>query len=379
MRIALLTTDGREFFRTYEKTAPTFGTAPQALLDGFARMPGIEVHVVSCSQQPLRSVEKLAENIWFHSLHVPKLGWMRTGYSGCIRAVRRKLRELQPDIVHGQGTERDCAISAAFSGFPNVLTIHGNMRLIAQLNGARPFSFAWLNARLETFTLPRTDGVVCITRYTQDAVAGLARRTWLLPNAVDPSFFGVAHAPAAPPMLLCVGVVCLRKNQNRFIRALDALAAARPFRLVFIGGVPEGGYSREFHALVEARAWCEYAGMAGRAELRGWFGQAAMVVLPSLEDNCPMAVLEGMAAGVPVMAAKVGGVPDLVEDRVTGLFCDPLDDASMAGAVAALLDDPALAATVAANGRRQAEDRFHPEAVARRHLEIYREVVENSR
>ena len=95
------------------------------------------------------SPPKLAPNIFFHSLHVPKIGWMRTGYQGCIRAVRKKLKAIQPEIVHGQGTETDCAINAVFSGFPNVLTIHGNMRLIAKVNRVRPFSFPWLAARLE--------------------------------------------------------------------------------------------------------------------------------------------------------------------------------------------------------------------------------------
>ena len=85
------------------------------MLQGFAALPEVRVHVVSCTQQPMRSPEKLAGNIWFHSLHVPKLGWLRTGYQGCIRAVRRKLRAIQPDLVHGQGTERDCALSAIFS------------------------------------------------------------------------------------------------------------------------------------------------------------------------------------------------------------------------------------------------------------------------
>jgi hypothetical protein len=51
---------------------------------------------------------------------------------GCIRATRRRLRTLQPDLVHGQGTERDCALSAIFSGFPNVVTIHGNMAELAR-------------------------------------------------------------------------------------------------------------------------------------------------------------------------------------------------------------------------------------------------------
>jgi len=154
MRIALLTSDGREVLKDYGTPAPHFGTAVEALMQGFAPMPEVEVHVVSCVRAKVPAPPKLAPNMFFHSLCVPKIGWMRTGYQGCIRAVRRKLRELQPDLVHGQGTERDCAISAVFSGFPNVVTIHGNMNAIAALHRSPFGSFYWLAARLEDFAYP---------------------------------------------------------------------------------------------------------------------------------------------------------------------------------------------------------------------------------
>src|SRR5208337_5466639 len=125
--------------------------APEALIEGFALTPGLEVHVVSCTRQPMKSPEKLAENIWFHSLHAPKIGWMRTGYQGTIRATRKALRSIGPDIVHGQGTELNCGMDAVRSGFPNVLTIHGNMAEMARLFKARIGSFQWLAARLENF------------------------------------------------------------------------------------------------------------------------------------------------------------------------------------------------------------------------------------
>jgi glycosyltransferase involved in cell wall biosynthesis len=379
MRVAILTTDSREHDREYQKPQPGFGTAPEALLRGFAEIGGTEIHIVACTQQPMvSSPEKIADNLWFHSLHVPKFGWMKTFYQGCIRATRKKLREIQPDIVHGQGTERDCAISAVFSGFPNVLTIHGNMRLIAQVNRARPFSFWWNAARLEAFTLPRADGIVCITNYTRAAVAGLAKKTWVLPNAVHDGFFSVAPEinPALPPLILCVGGICLRKNQNAFIRALDPVAARRKFRLVFLGGVSrDEPYGREFFELLRTRAWCAHGGFVDREKLKTWLRESSLLALPSLEDNCPMTVLEAMAAGVPVVAANVGGVPDLITDGKTGLLCNPLDAASMAGAVEKILAQPELARTLAAAAKQGARERFHPAAVARRHLEIYREVA----
>jgi len=346
-------------------------------MQGFALMPEVEVHVVSCVRAAVSTPPRLAPNIFFHTVIVPKIGWMRTGYQGCIRAVRRKLKELQPDIVHGQGTERDCAISAAFSGFPNVITLHGIVRMIARVNRVRPFSFLWLAAHLERLTIPRSGGVVCITNHTRDAVAGLARRLWVVPNAVDASFFEVQSQPPAGgvPQVLCVASVCPHKNQNALIGALDALAAGRRFELRFCGTASENvAYGREFFRLVRARPWCVYHGLAPREELKGLLRQATALVLPSLEENCPMTLLEAMAAGVPTVAARVGGVPDLIEEGRTGFLCDPRNPASMADAVARLLEHPA-AAKIALRARQQVRERCHPLVVAHRHLEIYREVL----
>ena len=66
MKIAILTTEGRDYYRRYQEVTPTFGTAPDALLQGFAQLPEIQVHVGSCAQQPMKSPSKLAENIFFH-------------------------------------------------------------------------------------------------------------------------------------------------------------------------------------------------------------------------------------------------------------------------------------------------------------------------
>src|SRR5262245_59053932 len=98
MKVAFLTTDNREPFKDYHATAPYFGPAPEALLQGLAKRSDLEVHIVSCIRRDVSSPQQLAPNLFFHSVHVPKYGWMRTAYQGCIRAVRRKLREIQPDI-----------------------------------------------------------------------------------------------------------------------------------------------------------------------------------------------------------------------------------------------------------------------------------------
>jgi len=382
LSVAFLTTDNRQHDRNYSAVSPYFGTAPTALLEGFATLPNLKVHIVSCTQQPMFSPPKLAENIWFHSLHVPKFGWLRTGYAGCILAVRKKLREIKPAIVHAQGTERDCAISAVFQNIPRILTIHGNMRAITKLHRHSPLSFWGIQSQLEAFCLPRFAGVICISKYTQQQVSDLADKTWLLPNATENLFFEsrpTAVDSSTPPLVLVVANVDRRKNQNDLIRALDPLACRLRFAVKFYGRCGEDSYGKEFRSLLETRPWCSWGGMIGRENLREEFARATVLFLPTREDNCPMVVLEAQASGVPVIASNVGGVPDLVEGGVTGLLTNPDLPSTMPIALEKILSNKALAARIAAGGRKQALARFHPNVIATRHVEIYREVLSASR
>ena len=376
MKIALLTTDSREHDRDYSLAEPSFGTAPEALLRGFREVNDLEVHVVSCLKKEVAAPERLAQNIFYHSAIVPSIGWLKTGYFGCIRAVRKKLLEIRPDVVHGQGTERDCAISAAFSGYPNVVTVHGNMRLVAKLAKAKPWSYLGLTGALENFILRRTNGVVCISTYTQANVQRLNGRTWIVPNAVDPSFFEIQRKPNEPPAILCVGFVSPRKNQNAFIEALVPLRAKRDFRLVFLGRAPSGtDYTEAFLSLVRQYSWIEHAGFLGREGLREELAKASLLALPSLEDNCPMVILEAAAAGVPIVASRVGGIPDLIEHEVNGLLFDPTDPGSIRESVRTALINRSQSHSLAETGKLLAKKRFHPVSVAEQHLAIYREVL----
>ncbi len=125
---------------------------------------------------------------------------------------------------------------------------------------------------------------------------------------------------------------------------------------------------------MKERPWCNYGGVANRDKLKEHFRDATALALPSLEDNCPMAVLEAMAAGVPVVAAKVGGVPDLIEEGKTGFFCDPLVGESMSRGVDKVLANLSASRELATHAKLVAHQRFHPKVIARRHTEIYLEV-----
>jgi glycosyltransferase involved in cell wall biosynthesis len=379
MKVAFLTTDVREFYKNYTAPEPSFGTAPEALLQGFAQFPkDVEVHVISCLRQRAPAGAQLAANIHYHGIHVHTLGWGKSLYAGCILAVRQKLREIQPDIAHGQGTERDCAICAILSGFPSVVTIHGNMRQVAKALKAPRYSAVGITASIEQWTVSRATGVVCLSHYTKQLVQDIARKTWIVPNAVDQSFFDVQRVPGKKNTILCIANILPYKNQTALIRALDPVAESNGIRVVFIGDAGKNlPYAEEFLSLVQARPWCVHLGFQSPEVLKNELSGAQLLMLPSLEDNCPMVLLEAAAVGTPIAASNVGGIPDLIEHGETGLLFDPGSPEEMRQCALRLLNDVPYAERLAAAGKKRARERFHPVQIARRHLEIYREVCKS--
>ncbi len=376
LRLALVAIDAREAHGAYDRAEPFFGTAVESLLEGFIASDELETHVVTVTRRAMKSPDKLGPHTFFHSLVVSKWAMMRTMYFGAVRAIRRKLREIAPDVVHGQGTERESALAAAGCGFPNAITIHGNIREIARKRGTRPFDFYWLASRLEARAIRRTDGVVCVSSYTRRLVGDLAARTWLIPNAAEQRFFQPRADIAKPPLLLCVGRVDAMKNQLALVRALDAAAARQPFRLLILGDLnPQGECGATLLRELESRPWATWKEHVARGDLAALFASATALVHPSTEDNCPMVVLEAMAGGVPVIASAIGGIPDLVQDGTTGILCDPTRMESFADAVVRIIEDPGLAARMSDAARARAETSFRPSVVAARHVEVYRELV----
>jgi glycosyltransferase involved in cell wall biosynthesis len=377
MKIAYLVMDFREAYRKYSEVKPHLQGGVASLLDGFAQLPDVEVHVISCIQKPMQSPEKLADNIWYHGLLVPKFGWMRTGYQGCIRAVRRKLRGIQPDIVHGGGTERECAISAAFSGHPNVVSVHGVMSAQAQLYRPRFGTYMWLAARLENFTLPRTRGVLCNSSYTEQLVKSRARRTWLMPHPLRQGFIDPPPPPGPrPSVLLNVGFICERKRQLELLDVAEALhGRGLKFEFHFVGYDPGNDYTRVFLNRIKPMTqagFAYYKGAPNDSELVKYFDSAAAMVHFPTEESFGMTVLEGIGRELKFFGGRVGGIVDIAQDMPGAELFAPDDWPGLTNAIARWIGEdhprPAGAATLV-------RERYSPLVLAKRHLEIYREVI----
>jgi glycosyltransferase involved in cell wall biosynthesis len=380
MKVAIITTDNRECFKKYDLEAPWLSSPIEVLLEPF-QGAGIEVHIVSCARRRMRSPKQLGPKTFFHSLYVPKWGWMRTGYQGCIRATRRKLREIEPDVVHGQGTERDCAMSAVFSGFPNVVTIHGNMAEQARLFRPRVGTYGWLAAKLENLALRRTGGVFCNSQYTEQLVKPRARRVWRVPNAIREQFFSPPSESRRPAKctLLNVGYPSPRKRQMELLEVVNDLRLqGLSFEFQFVGEIcPTHPYAV---ALLERIEPLEREGLVSRpgvkpaSDLVKMFDAAAAMVHFPMEESFGLVVAEALARDLKLFGSRVGGIGDIAAG-LPGAELFAVDDwRGLTAAIAGWIRSGFPRAQGAAQVMRA---RYHPEVIAKRHLEIYREVLQS--
>jgi len=172
---------------------------------------------------------------------------------------------------------------------------------------------------------------------------------------------------AEPPgYLLFVGRLRIRKGVEVLLAAAERLAASRPgLRLLVAGdGEHRAALERRVGELGLARQ-VVFLGRCAGARVRRLLAGARALAVPSIYEGMPLVVLEAMEAGVPVVASRVSGIPEVVADGETGWLVPPEDVAALAAALAGALDDPAEAARRGAAGRRRLDERFRPAAAAR--------------
>jgi glycosyltransferase involved in cell wall biosynthesis len=157
-----------------------------------------------------------------------------------------------------------------------------------------------------------------------------------------------------PPTVLFLGVVLERKGVDDLLHAWPTVRAAIPGARLVLGGSGE---------VERARALAERLGIADCVETPGWIGdddkpplleQAWALALPSRREALPMAVLEAMAAGVPVVASRVGAIPEAVQDGESGLLVDTGDPEGLAAALIEMLGDPRRRRSLGRAARRRA-------------------------
>lgn len=345
----------------------------------------VEVHVATVAFDGPEQTELKDGPIQLHLLRSRQGVSQLLRYRGERRWVESICDRLQPDIVHVHGTNFYGAACVDLP-YPTVLTMHGllsreskldlsdtplHWRLYRRTKGA-------LNESFEHTTLKHLDDVIAISPYIRNELQDSGKRLFFIPNPVADRYYALQSDPT-PGRVLFVGTIHPRKGLTFLVRTAAQLRDRVPdFRIVVVGSVHSPEYATVVHREIERQGVADlidWKGHVSDEELDAEYEKAALVVLPSQEETAPFAVQQAMGAGKAVVATRVGGVPEIVDDGVTGLLVPYGDEPALAAALERVLGDPELAKGFGAAGRRVAEERFGLASVARDTIDVYRTVI----
>jgi glycosyltransferase involved in cell wall biosynthesis len=305
-----------------------------------------------------------------------------------IAELRRVIRRVRPQIVHTHSSKAGIVGRLAASRERVPIVVHSIHGFGFGPHQPAPVRAVFLAA--ERLAARRTTAFIAVSRRNleQGVRLGLfpAERARVIRSGIDLAAFrdhrggdGVRRElgiPAAAPVVLQVACLKPQKAPELFVELAAALAPRFPAaHFVLVG---DGGLRGE----VERRR--SAAGLERRLHLPGWrtdvpalLDAAAVVTLTSRFEGLPRVLVEALAAGVPVVATAVDGVPEVVRDGENGFLAAPADVGAIAAKVAAILGDPALRARLAASAPEGLEE-FERDTMVRRQEALYLELVEEA-
>ena len=179
-------------------------------------------------------------------------------------------------------------------------------------------------------------------------------------------------------VILSVGRLSYEKGHADLVRAaavLSKMPGAPASRVVIVGDGPEREALAKLAMELGVRDHVSLAGF--QRDTKPYYALATVVSVPSHSEGSPNVVLEAMAAGLPIASNRVGGVPEILEEGVTGLMVEPRNPDAMAKALFRLLSDAELRTRLGSAAQAQARTAHTPEAYRRALVEFYQETLRN--
>lgn len=375
----------------------------------------IEVHVVLPEHRELRR-GALEDGVHFYPYkYAPRPEWTLWGYAEALRGdvkLKRGVYALAPlalassfntlmrltaqqkfDVIHAHWVLPNAPVAALVAQhrhIPLVVSMHGSDVFMAEKGGAFGAAARWCFDRAAGIT-------ACSDDLMQRAlvVGADENKTELIPYGADAKAFHVEQVQAdrvraqlnlgrEDVMILAVGRMVYKKGFSFLVDAMPKILQRTPHaRLVLVG---YGDLRDELEQRARAlglNGHVTFAGQVKRQDIPAYFAASDIVSVPSVRDEAgnvdglPNVVLEGMAAGKPIVASNIAGFPDVIGHGESGLLVPEKDSDAIANAVVQLASDADLRERLGAHGRAQVHDNLNWDTVARRFIAVYERVSES--
>jgi N-acetyl-alpha-D-glucosaminyl L-malate synthase BshA len=350
---------------------------------------GHVVHIISYDQ-PFR-LREFSPNILYHQVEVPSYPLFK--HPPYLLSLANKMAEVavygELDLLH------------VHYAIPHAASAYLARQMLASRDGGRARRLKFITtlhgtditlvgsepsyAEMVAFTINESDGVTAVSEALRQETLRtfqVTREIVTVHNFIDPGVYrpepdrGKRRCFAADDEKIVLHVSNFRpvKRVDAVVQVFAQLAAAVRARLLMVGDGPD---------LPVARQEAERLGVGDRVcflgqqdEVAGLFSLADLFLLPSATESFGLSALEAMACGVPVIASRVGGLPEVVGDRAAGFLYPPDRLDRMANQAIALLTNDALHGKVSRAARRRAAERFSADRLVAEYEAYYRLVLD---
>ncbi|PKO15135.1 MAG: hypothetical protein CVU39_12300 [Chloroflexi bacterium HGW-Chloroflexi-10] len=356
------------------------------LIEKLCKKKDIDLHVVTLGSHLKKDYFVKKNNVTYHLLKGSRSKvQVATLYQIDSMKIISELKKISPDVVEAFGTEGPYGYSSVRSGYPCVVYIQGIIeKIILVSTRNEPFHIKAQNfIRLiqEKNTVKAGKHFIVENGFALDFVKSLNSKAYCyeVPNLIDPLFFKLQPSfSKGTNKFLFIGSLNARKGILSLIDAFERVNEQNPVsKLMVIGNASGSDQALLRQKITEKRLSnsIDLLGMKSHIEIADIMQNGAILVHPAKMDFSPNSVYEAMVSGLPVIATKVGGLPFMIEDNLTGLLVNPDSIEDLADKMLYLLSNPQEQSRLGFAARNTTRKKLDPEKILKSTQTIYEGLI----
>ncbi|NQE54770.1 Trehalose synthase [ANME-1 cluster archaeon GoMg3.2] len=302
---------------------------------------------------------------------IPSLVWF----------LKHKIIELNPDIVHAQGSFAPYSTAAALvrNKYPTLLTMHGILAKELKFHKGINFIFIlFIHKPNERYVVSKISNIIAVSLHVKNVISDMTQsQICVIQNGIDfEDIHNVQpHKSVEYPSILFVGGLSKVKGIDTLLNAVPILRKKILNLCLYIAGSgPEENKLKELVKELNIEENVNFLGYVSEIEKYSYYKSADVCVFPSIYEPFGIVLLEAMACGKPVVASNVGGIPFVVEEGKTGLLFESGNVEDLADKIMTILKNEELREKMGEAGRERAKE-FTWDKIAERTVDVYKEIL----
>ena len=350
----------------------------------------IELHIVSENTNISKDFDLEQDGIYFHFIRsgsaIPYLnrGYPRffpidliTNYRKSYFKYKNKIKEIRPDLIHSHGTETICSLVAVESGLPNIISIQGLMNLFYKMDKSLR---GYINKRNENKVFSKGKYFIGKSIIAEQEIrkVNIDAIIYQIQDPISDIYLTNENIIHNNKIYKIIFTANLTKTKG--IEFLFEVVSLLKFDfLLFVAGKGEKRYIKYLNKKISnlgINNKIKWLGQINQKDLRQYLLNCDLFIHPTFMDNTASVVSDAMAAGIPVIANKVAGIPEKIIDMKTGFLVEPGNKSELLNKINFCYPNSAICEEIAENARKFALKNYSGEVISTQIYELYKKILD---